>query len=101
MTWDEFCRQHVGASRPSVDKTIKLFEEFGPAIFELSSVMHIGEDEYRGIAGSVTPNGIVFGNELIPITPERLPEVVRAVNALLASAPPAPAVSDSTVEPAK
>jgi hypothetical protein len=88
LTWDEFCRQHVGASRPSVDKTIRLFEEFGPAIFELSSVMHIGEDEYRGIAGSITPHGILFENEMIPIAPESLPKVIRAVDALLVAAAP-------------
>jgi len=32
LTWDEFCEQHVGASRAHVDDIIRQLKEFGAAV---------------------------------------------------------------------
>jgi hypothetical protein len=32
LTWDEFCKQHAGASRAHADEIIRRLEEFGAAL---------------------------------------------------------------------
>ena len=97
VNWNQFCRERVGISRPVVDKIIRQLEEFGPAFFQLSGVMHITPDEYRAIAASVTEDGVLCGGERIPITVENGPRLTRAVDALRSQAAlpaPEPAAHD-------
>jgi hypothetical protein len=98
LNWDNFCREHVGISRPVVDKIVRQLEEFGPAFFQLSGVMRITADEYRLIAGSVTEEGVLYNGERIPISVENAFRLTRAVDALRshASLPtPQPVAYDS------
>jgi hypothetical protein len=91
LNWDNFCREHVGISRPVVDKIVRQLEEFGPAFFQLSGVMRITADEFRLIAGSVTEEGVLCNGERIPITVENASRLTRAVDALRSNAAlPAP-----------
>ena len=83
LTWDRFCRQHVGISRPIVDRTIRQLEELGPAYFELASILHITSDQFRQIAGSVDAEGVLFEEEKIPIVADNIPKLACAVDALL------------------
>jgi len=83
LTWDQFCRQHVGITRPVVDRIIRQLEEYGPAYFELASVLHITPDQYRQIAGSVDAQGVLYEDEKIPIVADNIPKLARAVDALL------------------
>src|SRR3954451_13027527 len=55
--WDEFCTNHLRASRRKVDKHIGLLNEFGPAYFQVAQLTRITADEYRAIAPHVTPDG--------------------------------------------
>jgi hypothetical protein len=59
LTWDQFCKERVGITRPMVERIIRQLEEFGPAFFQLSSILRITADEYRGIAGSVSEDGVL------------------------------------------
>jgi hypothetical protein len=61
LTWDQFCKDKVGVTRPVVDKTIRQLEEFGPAFFQLASILRITADEYRLIAGSVADDSLLYG----------------------------------------
>lgn len=86
LTWDQFCRGHVGITRPVVDKIIRQLEEFGPAFFELSGILHITPDQYRQIAGSVDAEGVLYEGEKIPIIADNIAKLMRAVDALLSQA---------------
>jgi hypothetical protein len=86
VTWDQFCRERVGITRPVVDKMIRQLEEFGPAFFELSGILHITPDQYRQIAGSVDAEGVLYEGEKIPIIAGNIPKLMRAVDALLSRA---------------
>jgi hypothetical protein len=86
VTWDQFCREHFGITRPVVDKMIRQLEEFGPAFFELSGILHITPDQYRQIAGSVDAEGLLYEGEKIPIIAGNIAKLMRAVDALLSRA---------------
>jgi len=91
INWKQFCREHLGITRPVVDKLIRQLEEFGPAFFQLAGVMRITADEYRLIAASVTEDGVLCEGERIPIAVENGPRLTRAVDALRSHAAlPAP-----------
>src|SRR5271157_759074 len=48
--WDEFCTEHIGASRRRVDESIRHLEEFGPAFFHAAQLTRITAEEFRAIA---------------------------------------------------
>ena len=84
LTWDEFCKQHAGASRACADEIIHRLEEFGAAYFHLSEIIHISPQSYRAIQAAVKGEAIEVGGESIPITPENAPRIRQAIGALRA-----------------
>jgi hypothetical protein len=91
LTWDQFCKEKVGITRPVVDKVIRQLEEFGPAFFQLASILRITADEYRLIAGSMAEDSVVYEGETIAINVENISRLAQAVDALRSqAAPPAP-----------
>jgi hypothetical protein len=81
-TWPEFCETHIGVSRAHADRLIRHLEEFGEDYFRLSELTRISPETYRAIAHHVTPGGIEFNGQIIPITPDYVPSLNMAVNAL-------------------
>ena len=93
LTWDQFCKERVGVTRPVVDKLIRQLEEFGPAFFQLASILRITADDYRLIAGSVAEDGVLYEGEKIVINVENTSRLAQAVDALRSQvALPAPVV---------
>jgi hypothetical protein len=91
LTWDQFCKEKVGVTRPVVDKVIRQLEEFGPAFFQLASILRITADEYRLIAGSMAEDSVVYEGETIAINVENISRLAQAVDALRSQAAlPAP-----------
>ena len=84
LTWDEFCRQHAGASRAHADQIIRRLQEFGAAYFRLSEIVRISPQSYRAIADAVKGEAIELGGESIPITQENAPRIRQAIGALRA-----------------
>ena len=82
LDWSEFCQKYAGVTSSYANRLIRHLEEFGPSYFDLSRIMRISADTYRQIAGSVSEDGIVFGGEQIPITPENSDKIADAVKAL-------------------
>jgi hypothetical protein len=72
----------VGVTRPVVDKTIRQLEEFGPAFFQLASILRITAEEYRGIVGSVVEDGVLYEGEKIAISVENTSRLAQAVDSL-------------------
>jgi hypothetical protein len=77
--WDDFCPRYLKMSRVEADRTIKLWEEFGTAYFELSQLTRVSPEAYRAIAPSIG-NGILHHNgEEIPLNAENARRVAAAV----------------------
>jgi hypothetical protein len=77
--WDEFCTEHLGASRRSVDLSIRLFDEFGPAYFHVAQLAHITPGEYRQIEPRVSAEGLTAHGETIPLLPENRDRIAAAL----------------------
>ena len=84
LTWDEFCKQHAGASRAHADEIIRRLEEFGAAYFRISEIIRISPQSYRAMQNKVTGETIEVGGESIPLTPENAPRIRHAIGALRA-----------------
>lgn len=78
--WDEFCSQHLGVSRRNIERHIRYLEEFGPAYFHISQLMHITADEYRAIAPHVSEEGVQLDGNIVALLPENSEEVTAAVS---------------------
>ena len=84
LTWEEFCKQHAGASRARADEIIRRLEEFGAAYFRLSEIVRISPQSYRAMQAAVKGEALEVGGESIPITPENAPRIRQAIGALRA-----------------
>ena len=84
LTWDEFCKQHAGASRAHADQIIRRLEEFGAAYFRLSEIIRISPQSYRAMQAAVKGEAIEIGGESIPITSENAPRIRQAIVAIRA-----------------
>jgi hypothetical protein len=82
VDWAEFCQKYAGVSSSYANRLIRQYEEFGPNYFDLSRIMRISADSYRKIAEAVSDDGIAFGGEKIPISPENSDKIAEAVKAL-------------------
>jgi hypothetical protein len=79
LTWEQFCVQYLGISRPTADRVIANLEEFGAAYFALSEVTRISANTYRMIAGAVKGDSIELDGESIPITKANAQKIAEAV----------------------
>jgi len=90
--WDEFCTEHIGASRRRVDESIRHLEEFGPAFFHAAQLTRITAEEFRAIAPDVSTEGVRLDGEVIAFVPEERRRVAAAIAELgrrsEAAAPP-------------
>jgi hypothetical protein len=90
--WDEFCVKHLGASRRSVDSSIRLFDELGPAYFHVAQLAHITPAEYREIAPRMSAEGLSTNGETIPLLPENRAAVAAVIGEVRASGRKAPRI---------
>jgi hypothetical protein len=79
LSWDDFCQQYVGLSRPRVDSLIKSLAEFGKTFFDLSNIVRISPEAYRRVAANIKDQSIQIGADLVPIVPENAARIRRAV----------------------
>jgi hypothetical protein len=84
-TWDDFCRDHAGMSRPKVDSLIRSLEEFGSDFFRFSEIVRVSPETYRQLAPAIADSTLQFDGESIPITPENAPKIRHAVQQLRAN----------------
>ena len=83
MTWDQFCREHLGVSRQTAERVIRYLDEFGPAYFELTALLRIAPEDYREIAACIDRNGVSCGGEVIPFKAQDTRRLAEAVDKLL------------------
>src|SRR5690242_10785741 len=58
LTWDRFCRQHMGVSRSYADRLIRHLQEFGPNYFRVSELVEVSPETYRLLAPAVSEEGL-------------------------------------------
>jgi hypothetical protein len=92
--WDEFCSRELGGCRRTVDRSIRLLQEFGPTYFHLSQLTRISPATYRAIASHITADGVKLDGEVIALVPENTHKVSAAVRKLRENAEPLPPVKD-------
>jgi hypothetical protein len=82
VSWEQFCKQHLGISRRWADVVIAQLKEFGPQYFVLAQATGIRPDEYRRIRGAVRGNALLLAGEEIPIDADNAPRLAAAVEEL-------------------
>lgn len=91
LTWEEFCKDYAGISRPHADSLIRQYDQFGDAYFRLSEIARISPRAYQQIAPRIHGNSIEIDGVKIAIAPENAPRIRAAVEALRNQARSAPA----------
>jgi hypothetical protein len=82
ITWDQFCPEHAGISRPHADRLIRQLAEFGAPYFNLTDIVPVSPAAYREIEPAITDGTMEFQGEQIPITRENATKIKAAVNLL-------------------
>jgi hypothetical protein len=86
-TWESFCPKYLKISRAEADKTIRLWEEFGSAYFEMAQLTRISAETYRAIAPAVKDGALHVDGEAIELNAENSRRVSAAVARLRRAIP--------------
>ena len=82
FTWEEFCKDYAGISRPHADSLIRQHAEFGDAYFRLSEIAHVSPGAYRQIAAHVDADTIEIDGEKLALTPANAGRIRAAIQSL-------------------
>jgi hypothetical protein len=88
--WPDFCTAVIGVSRAQVDRSIQFLDEFGDAYFNLNEFIRVSPRTYRALAPNLTPQGLVYEGNLIPLDTSHAPQIAAAVAALRPRGSPPP-----------
>lgn len=86
-SWDQFCPKYLKISRAEADRTIRLWEEFGSAYFEMAQLTRISPETYRAIAPAVKDGALHVDGEAIELNAENSRKVAAAVSHLRRAIP--------------
>jgi|KBSMisStaDraftv2_1062788.scaffolds.fasta_scaffold1145701_1 hypothetical protein len=81
-SWAQFCEEKLGMSRPTADRQIECFEQFGANYRRMAEAISISPATYELINGSVSDKGLEFRGEYIPIKRENSAKLAAAVKVL-------------------
>lgn len=84
LTWEEFCPNYAGLTRPRVDVLIQNLEEFGATYFRLSEIVRISPETYRRMVPKIEGEQIDIGGEMVSIVPENAVRIRLAVHRMRA-----------------
>jgi len=93
LTWEEFCKDYAGISRPHADSLIRQHAEFGDAYFRLSEIARVSSGNYRRIAAHVDDESLEIDGEKIELIPANAGRIRVAIHSLLGRARPAAAAA--------
>jgi len=77
--WKEFCPRYLKMSSAHADHIIRLWEEFGPAYFEVAQLTRVSPETYRAIEPAVQNGFLMLDGEQIELTVENSRRVAAAV----------------------
>ena len=92
LTWEEFCKEYAGISRPHADSLIRQYEQFGDAYFRLSEIARVSPQTYQQIASHVDGEALEIDGQRIALLPENASKIRAAIQFLRNQIrrPPAP-----------
>ena len=92
LTWDEFCKDYAGVSRPHADHLIRQYDRFGDAYFRVSEIARVSSKTFQQIASYVDGNSIEIDGQKLALIPENAAKVRAAIQSLRNQVrrPPAP-----------
>jgi hypothetical protein len=93
--WEDFCSGFLKISRAEADRTIRLWEEFGAAYFELSQLTRVSPETFRAIAPSIQDGALLYQGEAIELNSENSRRVAAVVAELRNALPKRSAESRS------
>ncbi len=93
--WDDFCPRFLNISRAEADRTIRLWEEFGAAYFELSQLTRVSPETFRAIAPAIQGGALHYQGEAIELNSENSRRVAAVVAKLRNAIPKRVAESGS------
>ncbi|HLK51183.1 MAG TPA: hypothetical protein VKT49_23735 [Bryobacteraceae bacterium] len=82
LTWDEFCKEYAGISRPHADSLIRQHAEFGDAYFRLSEIARVSPRMYRQIVARVDGETIEIDGEKLALIPANANRIRTAIYSL-------------------
>lgn len=85
--WDDFCPRFLKISRAEADRTIRLWEEFGAAYFELAQLTRVSPETFRAIAPAIQDGALHYQGEAIALNPPNSRRVAAAVAELRSALP--------------
>ena len=93
--WDDFCSRFLNLSRAEANRTIRLWEEFGAAYFELSQLTRVSPETFRAIAPAIQDGALHYQGEAIQLNSENSRRVAAVVAELRNALPKRVAESGS------
>ena len=82
LTWDEFCTQYAGLSRPHADSLIRQYNQFGDAYFRLSEIARVSAKTFSQIAPRVDGDSIEIDGVKLALAPENAHKIRAAIQSL-------------------
>ncbi|SPF54118.1 conserved hypothetical protein [Candidatus Sulfopaludibacter sp. SbA4] len=87
-SWKEFCPQHLHISSSQADRIIRVWQQHGPAIFELKQLIRISSEDFRAVEPFIKENALHFNDEAIELDPENAEKIAGAVDEICSNLPP-------------
>jgi hypothetical protein len=88
-TWKEFCPRFLKMSSSQIDRIIRLWQQHGAGIFELSQLTRISPELYRAIEPHIQDGAVHFNGEVIELDPVNSEKVTAIVAEMRRTLPPA------------
>ena len=87
-SWKEFCPKYLHISGTQADRIIRMWQQHGPAIFELKQLIRISDEDYRAVEPFIKDNALHFNDEAIELDPENAEKIAGAVDEIRRTTPP-------------
>jgi len=87
-SWKAFCPEYLHISGTQADRIIRMWQQHGPAIFELRQLIRITPEDFRAVEPFIKENALHFNDEAIELDPQNAEKIAGAVDELRRTMPP-------------
>ena len=87
-SWKAFCPEYLHISGTQADRIIRMWQQHGPAIFELKQLIRISDEDFRAVEPFIKDNALHFNDEAIELDPENAEKIAGAVDEIRRTTPP-------------
>ncbi|SPF39437.1 conserved hypothetical protein [Candidatus Sulfopaludibacter sp. SbA4] len=97
-SWKAFCPEYLHISGTQADRIIRMWQQHGPAIFELRQLIRITPEDFRAVEPFIKENALHFNDEAIELDPQNSQKIADAVDDLCRNMPPKEKPAPTTLE---